>query len=314
MNELERILGLARTFATTRDGVHVGIGDDAAVVKPPDGAILAFTIDEQIEGTHFRRELLSWGDVGWRSMVAAVSDLFAMGATPWCALAAVALSDDVDDAALDAIASGQRAAADAVGAAVVGGNLARAAVVSVATTWLGTCARGVERRGARVGDGVWIAGDVGLAAAGFRALERSARAAALEEAVELWRRPKVLLSEGAAIAKSAHAAVDVSDGLARDVGQLARASRVRVTFDAAALRAHGGDRLARAAEALGDDALQLALHGGEDYALVAASDRPLEGFVRIGDVEAGEGVFLRRGGADEKLDERGFDHFAARRV
>jgi thiamine-monophosphate kinase len=314
VNELERIARLARAFATPRDGVHVGIGDDAAVLKAPDGAILAWTIDEQIEGTHFRRQMLSWADVGWRSMVAAASDLFAMGAAPWCALAAVALADDVDDAALDAISAGQRAAADAVGAAIVGGNLAHAAAVSIATTLLGTCARGVERRGARVGDGIWIAGDVGLAAAGFRALERSNHAAALEGAVDRWRRPTVLSSEGASLAKSAHAAVDVSDGLARDVGQLARASRVRVTIDAGALKAHGGETLARAAEALGDDALSLALHGGEDYALVAASDRPLDGFVRIGDVEAGEGVYLRRGGEDEKVEEHGFDHFSERRV
>jgi thiamine-monophosphate kinase len=309
VNELERIARLARAFATTKDGVHVGIGDDAAVLKAPDGAILTWTIDEQIEGTHFRRELLSWSDVGWRSMVAAASDLFAMGATPWCALAAVALPEDVDDAALDAITAGQRAAADAVGAAIVGGNLARAGVVSIATTLLGTCARGVERRGARIGDGLWIAGDVGLAAAGFRALEKKNHAAALEGAIDRWRRPKVLALEGAALAKIAHAAVDVSDGLARDVGHLARASRVRVTIDAGALKAHGGDLLGRAADALGDDALSLALHGGEDYALVAASNRPLVGFVRIGDVEAGEGVFLRRGGEDEKIEERGFDHF-----
>jgi thiamine-monophosphate kinase len=314
VNELERIARLTRAFATARDGVHVGIGDDAAVLKAPDGAILTWTIDEQIEGTHFRRDLLSWTDVGWRSLVAAASDLFAMGAAPWCALAAVALSDDIDDAAFDEITAGQRAAADAVGAAIVGGNLARAPAVSIATTLLGTCARGVERRGARVGDGVWIAGDVGLAAAGFRALGKRLRGPAVDAAIDRWRRPVVLSSAGAALAKSAHAAVDVSDGLARDVGHLARASRVRVTFDAAALRAHGGDALARAAEALGEDALSLALHGGEDYALVAASDRPLDGFVRIGDVEAGDGVFLRRGGEDEKLEERGFDHFSDRRV
>ncbi len=314
MNELERIARLTRAFATTRDGVHVGIGDDAAVLKAPDGAILTWTIDEQIEGTHFRRDMLSWGDVGWRSLVAAASQMFSMGAAPWCALAAVAHTDDVDDAALDAITAGQRAAADAVGAAIVGGNLARGAAVSIATTLLGTCARGVERRGARVGDGVWIAGDVGLAAAGFRALERGRRAGALDAAIDRWRRPVVLSSAGAALAKSAHAAVDVSDGLARDVGHLARASRVRVTFDAAALKAHGGEPLAHAAEALGEDVLALALHGGEDYALVAASNRPLDGFARIGDVEAGEGVYLRRGGEDEKIDERGFDHFSERRV
>jgi thiamine-monophosphate kinase len=311
-SELERIARLARALGVKCEGVEVGIGDDAAVLAIDD-ELLVWTIDAQVEGTHFRRELISWRDVGWRATMAAASDLAAMGARPWCALAALALPSDVDDAAFDAIAAGQRAAADAIGAAIVGGNLARATEVSLTTTLLGRCARAIGRDGARAGDSIWIAGDVGLAAAGLRALAsgdaRIAEDARIAVAVERWRTPRALVAEGLRMAAHAHAAIDVSDGLARDVAHVARASGVRVVIDADALLARA-PALRDAAGALGVSAIDLALHGGEDYALVVASSVALDGFARIGDVREGAGVALREDGAERDLAPHGFDHFA----
>lgn len=308
-SELERIARLARTLGAACDGVRVAIGDDAAVLDPA-GARLVWTVDAQVEGVHFRRDLVGWRDVGWRATMAAASDLAAMGARPWCGLAALVLADDVDDDALDAIAAGQRAAADAIGAAIVGGNLARGGETSLTTTFLGRCARAVERGGARPGDGLWLAGDVGLAAAGLRALTSRANDARLDVAVARWRTPRALVDAGVRMAPIAHAAIDVSDGLARDVGHVASASGVRVVIDADALRTHGGAPLAAAAAALRVDAVELALHGGEDYALVVASDAAVDGFARIGDVREGAGVALRDRGVEHDLAPRGFDHFA----
>src|SRR5579859_2608375 len=219
-DERARIATVTRLFAGAPGGgaIEVGIGDDAAVLDPgvhPPGRKLVWTIDEQIEGTHFERTFASWYDIGWRSFMAAASDIPAMGAAPWCALSALGLPGDLDDAAFAAIVAGQRDAAAVIGAPVVGGNLARGPVVSIATTLLGTCARAIERAGARVGDGVWIAGRVGVAAAGLRALQRGAAGdPAMAEAVSVWRRPRALVETVAATAGVAHAAIDVSDGLA----------------------------------------------------------------------------------------------------
>ena len=217
---LERIFHLKENKSTVRvellagltgRGIEVGIGDDAAVLSPP-GTRLVWTIDEQVEGVHFRRDLASWHDVGWRSYMAAASDVAAMGATPWCALAALVVPVDVDDAALEAIATGQREAAEVAGAPVVGGNLARGPAMSIATTVLGTCKRPVERRGAVAGDGLWMAGRVGLAAAGLRALEEGkGTEPRLAAAIAAWRVPRALFEEGWAMGATAHAAVDVSD-------------------------------------------------------------------------------------------------------
>jgi len=308
VDEAGRIAIMARVLGAGGPGIEVGIGDDAAVLSPP-ATRLVWTIDEQVEGVHFRRHLVSWRDVGWRSYMAAASDVAAMGAVPWCALAALVVPEDVDDAALEAIAGGQREAADAARAPVVGGNLARGSVMSIATTFLGTCERPIERCGAVPGDGLWMAGRVGLAAAGMRALEEGkGTAPGLAAAVSAWRSPRALLTEGRAMAGHAHAAVDVSDGLACDAGHLADASGVQLVLDEVALLEDKG--LRDAAGALGASALDLALHGGEDYALVAAGPTAIEGFRRIGEIRAGRGLVLRGVTGERPIEPRGFDHFA----
>jgi thiamine-monophosphate kinase len=312
MDEAGRIAMLARVLGAgaSSEAVVLGIGDDAAVLDvsraPPR---LVWTIDQQVEGTHFRRDLVGWHDLGWRSFMAAASDVAAMGAKPWCALSAIVLSDSVDDPAFEAIAAGQGEAASACGAPIVGGNLARGRDVSIATTLLGTCERAITRAGAVPGDGLWISGEVGLAAAGLCALEAGRGGEdVFAEAVRAWRRPLARVTEGRAMASVAHAAVDVSDGLARDASHLAAASGVQVVLDAHALAT--SIALETAARALAVDPCELALGGGEDYALVVASPVRPEGFRRIGDVRAGRGLVLRRAGVERPLEPTGYDHFA----
>jgi thiamine-monophosphate kinase len=313
-SERDRIEVLRRALATAADPrVLVGIGDDAAVLAAPADP-LVWTVDAAVEGVHFRRDLLALDDLGYRATMAAASDLAAMGAAPLGLLAALVLPPWVTDADLAALARGQHEAAEALGTAVIGGNLARGAELSITTTALGTAAQPLTRAGARPGDAIWMAGLVGLAAAGLAALERwAAPAVTLASAVAAWRRPRALLAEGIRARGRAHAAIDVSDGLARDVGHLARASCVRAVLDAASIV---GAELGAAAAALGRDPLALALHGGEDYALVVTlpPGESLAGFAPIGMIEALDGsppVALRRAdGSVVALDERGFDHFS----
>jgi thiamine-monophosphate kinase len=288
----------------------VGIGDDAAVLRAPGQGEMVWTVDAQVEGVHFRREWLTLADIGYRSFVAAASDLFAMGAEPWCALSSLALPSTLADSALDALAEGQAEAAHAAMCPIVGGNLSRASELSVTTTLLGTTPRAVRRGGARVGDGIYLEGESGLAALGLAALESGATTHEVEAAVQAFRRPRVRLESGRRLGVSAHAAIDVSDGLSTDIGHLADASHVACVLDEEALLAHVGVAVRAAASALGRPLLETVLHGGEDYALALCADAPVDGFTRVGVVESGEGVWLAaRDGTRRRLTASGFDHF-----
>jgi thiamine-monophosphate kinase len=155
---------------------------------------------------------------------------------------------------------------------------------------------------------------VGLARAGRLALGRKRRgrqSRALATCVRAFAEPAALLAEGRSLVGRARAALDVSDGLSGDAGQLARASGVRVVIDRALLSAALAPELVEASRELGEDPLELALRGGEDYALLAAGPRarrPRKARV-IGRIERGRGVVLE-GEERARALRSGFDHFA----
>ncbi len=296
-------------------GVELGIGDDAAVIAPTRGRMV-WTVDASVEGVHFDRRWLTLEDVGYRSLNAAASDLAAMGARPIAALSALVLPAAISRRELAALGDGQAEAARDLGCPVVGGNVARGGELSVTTTVLGACAKPLLRSGARVGDELWLVGDVGLARAGFELLRAGRQrrpGAAARACIAAWRRPRALLARGRALVGRAHAAIDVSDGLGGDARQLAASSGVRVVVDERALRAALPFALVEACARLDADPIALALAGGEDYALLAtgAARRRPRWARAIGRVERGAGALLEPavGGRARPL-ERGFDHLA----
>lgn len=297
-DEFARISRIARILeGAPRPDVLVGIGDDAAVLAP-SATNTVLTVDASVEDVHFRRAWMTFEDIGYRATVAAASDVLAMGARPTTAVAAWTVPGDVSEDELDAIARGQRAAADALGMAIVGGNLSRGPCLSLTTTVLGaTVSRdgpvgAVARSGGRVGDRLGVAGVVGEAALGLVALQRG-RPDDAPRAVAAFRRPQVLSFVSLA---GAHAAIDVSDGLAQDVGHLAQASGVRAVLEVASLRARRAPAIEAAARVLGVDQTRCELAGGEDYAIVAAFASVPAGFDDIGFLEAGEGVEISSDG------------------
>jgi thiamine-monophosphate kinase len=318
LDELSRLELLRALFSATAlpAGVSLGIGDDAAVLARSD-APLVWTVDTAVEGVHFRRDWLSLEDIGWRSLAAAASDLAAMGASPRGALSALILPAQFGDADLLALARGQAEAAAALETAVIGGNLARGSELSITTTLLGEARQPILRGGARAGHVVGLAGAIGVAAAGLALLQQGTGNGApgdlTERVLQAFRRPHARIAEGLAAAGHAHAGIDVSDGLALDAWRLARASGVAVVLDADALLRVAGPDLIRVAALLGRDPLELALYGGDDYALLmtfAAHDVPAP-FVAVGTCGAGVGIWLRSpDGTTRPLEAKGFDHFA----
>jgi len=293
-DEFSRIARIAEILGPPRPGVDVGIGDDAAVLGPSDERTVV-TVDAAVSGVHFRADWMEWGDVGYRATVAAASDVLAMGATPIAGVAAWTIPHDVDDETIARIAAGQREAADALGMSIVGGNISFAPVLSITTTVLGRAARPILRSGARPGDAIVLCGALGEAALGIAALKRG-RSDVARRALAAYRRPPVMLASAAELSKVATAMIDVSDGLAQDVGHLARASGVRAVLRPVLLRRD--PEIERSAAALGVDLGELELSGGDDYALVATVRDPGP-FTVIGAIEAGEGVVVERDGRRE---------------
>ena len=313
MNELSRLEQLRRFFERTpkAPGVTVGIGDDAAVLEP-EGASLVWTVDAAVDGVHFRRDWMSLEDIGFRSVMAAASDVAAMGARPRGVLSALVLPSAFGDEELDGLSRGQAEAAAALGTAIVGGNLARGNELSITITVLGAATKPLLRSGAAPGDVVAVAGPLGLAAAGVAALQAGVSGAAVDRAIAAYRRPRALIEEGTAASARAHAAIDVSDGLALDAFRLAGESGVGLVLEAEKVRTAGGAELAGAAAALGLDPLELALYGGDDYALLMTfpPGAVASPFHPIGTCTKDAGLFLERTpGERGKLEPRGYDHF-----
>src|SRR5262249_49139470 len=152
----------------------------------------------------------------------------------------------------------------------------RGGELGVTTTALGVAKKPLTRSGARVGDEVWLIGAVGLAGAGLRWLQRGVSPTrfrggtrrALTACLAAWRAPRAVVPEGRGLIGRARSAIDVSDGLAGDAAHLGHASGVRIVLEQERLERVLWPELVRAAEILDADPVELALDGGEDYALV----------------------------------------------
>jgi thiamine-monophosphate kinase len=289
---IERVVAAAGTARAA----EVGPGDDAAVLRTPDGRVVAST-DVLVEGRHFRRDWSSPEDVGHKAAAANLADIAAMGARPTALLVGVACPPDTPTAWLEGVALGLAAECRPMGAAVVGGDTVAAApgsdAVVLSVTALGDLdgRAPVLRSGARAGDVLALAGRLGWAACGLAVLRRGFTSPLA--AVAAHRRPTPPYAAGpAAAAAGATAMCDVSDGLLADAAHLARASGVDVDVDRAALvRAtlEPDGPLQQVASALGGDPLAWVLTGGEDHALLATFPAGValpDGWTAIGVVRA----------------------------
>ncbi len=299
----------------TAGGVHVGIGDDAAVVGFTGGSVVVST-DMLVEGRHFRRDWSTGADVGAKAAAQNMIDIAVMGARTTTLVVALGLPAELTVEWVEDLYAGMRAEAEARGAVIVGGDLVRSDRVVIAVTAMGVLelAAPILRSGAQPGDVVAVAGRLGWAAAGLSILSRGFRTP--RSLVDAHRRPvPPFAAAQEAAAAGATAMIDVSDGLVADLGHIARSSGVVIEVDPTLLQVD--EPVADAAAAFNADPLVWVLTGGEDHAVAATFPPDVAlpaGFTAIGvvahieDVEVldGPGVTVAgrvpRGGG-------GHDHF-----
>jgi thiamine-monophosphate kinase len=319
---IERI---RQRFPPSPSYVIIGIGDDAAVVEPERNLLEVLTTDCQVEGVHFDQTFVGAADIGHKALAVNLSDLAAMGAAPRVALLSLVLPPALPVSSVEALVDGMAALAARARISIVGGNIARSPgplVVDVTATGSVHSRRILTRAGARAGDDLYVTGSLGGAAAGLRLLSDPAVGRhkrdepGAERCVMRYLRPEPRTRFGLMLGRNraARACIDLSDGLADGVRQIAEASGLGAIVEADALPLEQGSTL------------RDALGGGEDYELLFAvsprmrsrlkNARRLGGdlaVTRIGRLTADRALLLSRGSSTEELPS-GFEHFAPEQV
>lgn len=327
LSENELIERIRRRFpprapVAQKSGLMLGIGDDAAVLRPSGRVDWVLTCDAFLENVHFLAAVHTAEAVGYKALARATSDLAAMGATPRYFLLSLALPASRTEAWLDSFLRGMARAARRFGLTLAGGDTSRNPTIAISVTVVGEVAKGraATRSGARPGDVIYVSGRLGAAQLGLelilRGLHRERRWQPLLRR-HLYPELRLDLGQWLVERRLTSAMIDTSDGLSTDLEHLCRASRVGARLWV--------DRIptVRVPPALlthGFDPEQLALHGGEDYELLFAVPLRFSKLIpqlhrgtrisAIGEIIRGRKmVLVGADGRSVELAARGWDHF-----
>ena len=322
MGEFGLIDLLAKMVGGAKDErLLIGIGDDAAAWKG-DTSIQLASVDSFIEGIHFPPGVAPWKELGWKALAANLSDIAAMGGVPRYALVSLALPEDTEVDDVKNLYSGMLELAKQYGVTIIGGDISRAPIVAITITILGSSQKKqiLSRSTAQAGELVAVTGKLGAAAAGLEMLKKELKfdPQASARFKQAFLHPTPRIAEGQLLAEQGvKTAIDISDGLVADLGQICKASGVGARIEAERLPV---EPMVKAE--FGERALEMALSGGEDYELLFTAEAEVLDKVRqvapctitvIGKIVADQGVtVVDRRGKPIKLDKAGWEHFSSR--
>lgn len=304
MSEFDIITQYFASQTSHRNDVMVGIGDDAALVKPPQNHELAITTDTLVSGVHFPESTLPY-DIGYKSLAVNLSDLAAMGATPAWVTMALTLPDKNLDW-LKAFCDGFFALANQHQVQLIGGDLTRGPLcITIQAIGFTPSHQALLRSQAKPGDLIYVTGTLGDAGLALRSAHAS------PEILARLNRPEPRVTTGIALRSIASSAIDISDGLAADLGHILKASRVGAKINVEQLP------LSPAVSALTpEQAIALALTAGDDYELcftVPAQKRAQLSSIPctcIGEITASSGLELNyNDGSSYHGNISGYQHF-----
>lgn len=305
--------GLIQRFFTRQAVAHrstaLGIGDDCALLDIPDGYQLAVTADTMVENVHFFAGTDPYR-LGHKLLAVNLSDLASMGAQPLSVTLALTLPR-VDEAWLAAFAQGFLALAGQFGVDLIGGDTT-SGPLTLTVQAMGLVPRGqaLLRSGAQVGDAIYLSGALGDAGLGLKILQGHA-CSEPQAALNRFHCPVPRVATGLAIRPIATACIDLSDGLAGDLGHILRLSRVGACVDWSALPLSAA--VQGYCQATGD--WRMPLVAGDDYELCFTVPPQLAAQVpaecrKIGVIDAGAGLRLRKDGLLHSIDTKGYEHFS----
>lgn len=318
MSERSLISAFEQLFAQRGERNVNWIGDDCAVIRSKPYCVTS--VDSIVDGIHFRldNERVTVADVGHKALAVALSDLAAMAAEPGEAYISLGIPNGLSDSDVLSLAASIEALAAQTAVTVAGGDLVRSPTLFCSVTvvgWSDSPEQLIGRGGAKAGDGVYVSGPLGAAAAGLAILESAAgstlAAPLTDSLIASQLRPQPRFDCARELrAAGADALIDISDGLANDASEIAARSSVTLEIELAAIPL--ADGVEQIASELGRDAAQFAASGGEDFELCAClpdqAAAGLSGLTRIGIVTEGAGEVRFINASGERTELHGYQH------
>ena len=299
---IETYFNRKRTYA-----VDLGVGDDSALLTPPAHQQLVICADTLVAGRHFPLDTNPHA-IGWKSVAVNLSDIAAMGATPHSILLALSLPQ-IDHDWLKGFSQGLYDCCDQFGVSLIGGDTTQSPHLTLSVTALGWVDQGkaVTRAGAQVGDLIVVSGTVGDAAFALQHLGHP-----LQQRLDY---PTPRCELGQMLKGLAHSMIDISDGLAQDLGHILTASQVGARIDLNALPLHHALKTLTV-----EQQYQLALAGGDDYELCFTISPPNYKQLKqrkipiqttiIGQITEKNTLIFEKDGLEHPLHIHGYQHFA----
>ncbi len=289
--------------------ILVGIGDDAAVIKFKKG-LQVLTTDTLVEGDHFRREWFSPKQIGMKAIEINISDVAAMGAIPNYVLVSLALPNELDLQFVEDLYKGMWKTCDKYNTEIIGGNMTHSENIIISITMTGKVEKKnlSLRSGAKSGDLILVSGYLGNGKAGLQLFKNNLKG--FEKVRKNYLEPKANLDIGLKIAPYVNSMIDVSDGLAPEIGHICDESKCGAILyiDKIPIK----DDVRKVAKKLDEKEYDYALFGGEDFELVYTVSKEnlgkVNGFL-IGEITGKKDVFLSYKGKAKKLTKSGYDHF-----
>lgn len=286
--------------------VVVGFGDDCACVNI-EGKLILFSSDIQIEEVHFIKEKISPKNLGWKLVSVNVSDIVACGGIPRWGLVSIAVPENTTFEYIQEVYTGIKEALDFYSFSIIGGNTAKSEKIIFDLFITGETDRFISRSGAKEGDFVYISGYTGLSRAGLELLlmDKDNYENWEEEIISFHTKP-VARIDFLDVIRNANSCIDISDGLAGDLGHIEKQSKVKIVLEKEKLPVH--PLLEKYCKKYNKNPYDYILYGGEDYQLAFTTSQKEEKGFLIGYVEKGEGVFLKEKEEISRLKEKGFKH------
>jgi len=337
IGELTLLEQIRKRFEKRSPDIVIGIGDDAALLKPFKKNILV-TTDMMVEGVHFNMDFITPYQLGFKLVSVNVSDIYAMGGIPRFLLLGIAMNKNTAKETFDRFFDGVHEAMKHYGLSLVGGDISSASKgMSLSATLIGYAEKCLKRSGAKKGDRIYVTGNLGDSACGLELLKKIKRLIPIEISKEqrakskelrikmlpkglTWEDVEPLLTrhlmpkarDPRRFIRYATSMIDISDGLLIDLSRLCDESKVGARIYTKNIPV--SSELKKAASCLGISPIRLALSGGEDYELLftAPRDKRVKA-IYIGDITESERVIIDTSGKKKTFSVEGYQHFGIQR-